>query len=142
MNHPVARYFYGWFLALWIAGPAAASAQALDTITFGDPASENSHSPSNYFTQVVTALKGQSARQCTVARPTNIYGGHLAFPLGVDPQRRNYFSLKLSGDEDGSAGINGCLYLYVPAAQYLAGSTNNYQIGFRHEGDYITLSSD
>jgi hypothetical protein len=142
MSHPAARYFCGWLLALWIAGPAVASAQAWDTITFGNTASENTHSFSNYFTQVVTGLQGQTARQCTIALPTNIYGGNLTFTLAVDPQRRNYFSIKLSGDEDGSSGINGCLYLYIPAAQYLAGSTNNYQIGFRHEGDYITLSSD
>jgi hypothetical protein len=119
--------------------PVVAPAQQLDTLIFGNSTSENSHSLSNYFTQVVT-INHQTARQCTIALPTNIYGGNLTFTMAVDPLRRNYFSVKLSGDEDGLPGVNGRLYLYVPAAQYTPGSTNNYQIGYRHEGDYMPLS--
>jgi hypothetical protein len=118
-------------------------AQTLDTIVFGDAASENNHSFSNYFTVLVTntaVSPTQTARRCTVALPTNIYGGNLTFNLTVDPLRRNYFSCRLWGGDDGSSSVNGRLYLYVPAAQYTPGSTNNYQIGFRHEGDYMPLS--
>jgi hypothetical protein len=34
----------------------------------------------------------------------------------------------------------GRLYLYVPISQFTPGNTNNYQIGYRHEGDYICLN--
>lgn len=128
--------------------PAASVAQQLDTIAFGDTSSEAAHSFSNYFTITYTntnVTPAQTARRCQSVNQTNIYGGNLNFIMAVDSTRRNYFSLKLWGGDDNSAVSGqgsdmGRLYLYVPIAQFSPGNTNNYQIGYRHEGDYICLS--
>ena len=135
-------------LFLLFAAPAVPALAYVDAITFGDPASETSHSFSNYFTVTVTngnVSPAQTTRICQSVSATNIYGGSLSFNLSVDATRRNYFSLKLWGGDDtsavsGQASDMGRLYLYVPIAQFTPGNTNNYQIGYRHEGDYACLS--
>ncbi|MEY4385337.1 MAG: hypothetical protein RLY20_620, partial [Verrucomicrobiota bacterium] len=68
----------------------------------------------------------------------------LTFKLTVDPARRNYVSVKLWGGEEpvtGQESDMGRLYLYVPASNFVAGVTNNYQVGYRHGGDYAPLNS-
>jgi fibronectin type 3 domain-containing protein len=65
--------------------------------------------------------------------------------MSVEPTWRNYFTVKFWGGDDnsavsGQASDMGRLYLYVPASQFTPGSSNNYQIGYRHEGDYICLN--
>ena len=122
--------------------------QSLDTIIFGDAASESAHSLSNYFTITVTnsgVTPAQTARRCTVVSASNIYGGNLTFNMAVDPNRRTYFSARFWGGDEGTGSFSqasdmGRLYLYVPISQFTPGNTNNYQIGYRHEGDYICLN--
>ena len=120
----------------------------MDTIIFGDAASESAHSLSNYFTITVTnsgVTPAQTARRCTVVSASNIYGGNLTFNMAVDPNRRTYFSARFWGGDEGTGSFSqasdmGRLYLYVPISQFTPGNTNNYQIGYRHEGDYICLN--
>jgi fibronectin type 3 domain-containing protein len=141
----MARFFKTVFLWLFVCGllPEGRAQTALDMIIFGNSVSENAHSFSNYCSILVTntaVSPAQTARRCTVALPTNIYGGSLTFALGVDPSRRNYFTCRFWGGDEYYGDINGRLYLYVPASQFIPGSTNHYQIGYRHEGDYMPLN--
>lgn len=130
-----------------MGGPSAFG-QTLDTILFGDNASEAAHSLSNYFTITITntaVAPAQTARRCTVVSASNIYGGNLTFNLAVDPNRRTYFSARFWGGDEGTGSFSqasdmGRLYLYVPMSQFTPGNPNNYQIGYRHEGDYICLN--
>ncbi|MDB5325939.1 MAG: hypothetical protein JWM57_1508, partial [Phycisphaerales bacterium] len=62
-----------------------------------------------------------------------MYGGDMTVTMAVDPVQRNFFTLKLWGSDDTDSG-KGRLLLYVP----IAGA--NYQVGYRHEGDYAPLS--
>jgi hypothetical protein len=120
----------------------------LDTITFGNAASETAHSFVGPNTTVIfnNALSPvQTGRQCQPIGSSNVYGGNLTFTMVVDPVWRNYFTIKLWGADDFSsvllqASDQGRLYLYVPIGQFISGNTNNYQIGYRHEGDYICLN--
>ncbi|HLP78381.1 MAG TPA: fibronectin type III domain-containing protein, partial [Candidatus Paceibacterota bacterium] len=121
---------------------------AIDTVVFGNSASETAHSFVDYFTVPYTnksVSPVQTARRCTPVAASNIYGGTLTFNLNVDSTRRNYFSVKFWGGDDYSAVTGqgsdmGRLYLYLPASQFVPGATNNYQVGYRHEGDYICLN--
>ncbi|MCE5186350.1 MAG: hypothetical protein LLF76_09520 [Planctomycetaceae bacterium] len=111
-------------------------AAPLDTIVFGNTSSEMAHGLLAISTQSFSGALGESARRCLPLDPIDYYGGSLTFIMTVDPVRRNYFTVKLwSDDDDASLGqARGRLYLYVPD-----GGTD-YQVGFRHEGDYMPLS--
>jgi regulation of enolase protein 1 (concanavalin A-like superfamily) len=117
----------------------AVRAQQLDTLIFGDAASESAHSLTQSNTVTLTGALGQPARRC-ISNPVSVYGGTLTFNMAVDPVRRNYFSVKFWGTEDFST-VNeqpsdmGALYLYIP----LGGT--NWQNGYRHEGDYFNLNA-
>ena len=120
----------------------------LDTVVFGNTASESSHAFAGADSFIVTnnsISPAQTARRCSTNNPATVDGGSLAFTLKVDPAWRNYFTVKLWGGDDfsktyGQASDMGRLYLYVPASNYVANATANYQIGYRHEGDYICLN--
>ena len=110
------------------------SAQVVDTIKFGNTASETGHTLIASNTKVLAGNLGQSARQCLVPATANIYGGSLTFTLKVNPTNRNYFTVKLWGGDDQVLTTAGRLYLYV------VDSGTDYQVGYRHGGDYIGLS--
>ena len=122
---------------------------SLDAIVFGNSASETSHAFFGPNTLVITnpaVSPPQTARRGGTNNPATVNGGSLTFTLAVDPARRNYFTVKLWGGDDASAVYEqdsnlGRLYLYVPASNYVAGAAFNYQIGYRHEGDYACLNA-
>jgi hypothetical protein len=129
-----------------IAGPASAAAGAplaessvaataapLDTVVFGNSASETAHGFSSVNSQVIAGNLSQPARQLLPYSTPTVNGGEVTFTVAVDPVQRNYFTLKLWGGDDTDQG-KGRLYLYVPA------NGVNYQVGYRHEGDYAPLS--
>ncbi|HVM61328.1 MAG TPA: hypothetical protein VMV72_10725 [Verrucomicrobiae bacterium] len=122
-------------------------AQQSDTIVFGNASSEAGHSLVANNTFSLTGALGQTARRCiSNSSASGVYGGNLTFTMNVDSFRRNYVSIKLWGGEDSSSVLEqdsnmGRLYLYVPDSQFHAGSTTNWQIGYRHEGDYIGLNA-
>jgi fibronectin type 3 domain-containing protein len=122
---------------------ATISAQSyLDKVAFGDAASEAGHSFAGVNSAIITNTSvspAQQGRRVLAATTNDVYGGWLTVTMNVDPVWRNYFSIKLWGSDDVSEQI-GRLYLYVPMSNYVAGATNNYQIGYRHEGDYAPLS--
>ncbi|WP_255433980.1 fibronectin type III domain-containing protein [Pectobacterium sp. CFBP8739] len=115
---------------------SAASVEAtglVDSITFGDTASESGHGLNGENSQTFSGALGESARKLLPFQQTSIYGGSLTFTMQVDPLRRNYVSVKLWGEDDGNINT-GRLYLYMIKDGV------EYQIGYRHEGDYAPLS--
>jgi hypothetical protein len=121
----------------------------LDTILLGNRASETAHGFVGTNTFVVTnsaVSPAQTARRGGTNNPATVNGGSLTFTLAVDPAWRNYFTVKLWGGDDFSTVYSqdsdmGRLFLYVPASNFVAGATTNYQIGYRHEGDYACLNT-
>ena len=134
---------------LCVAVSEAQSQTYLDTIIFGNPASEISHSFAGTGSFIITnnsVSPAQTARRCSTNNPATVNGGSLTFTLTVDPKWRNYFTVKLWGGDDFSSVYSqdsdmGRLHLYVPASNYVANATTNYQIGYRHEGDYACLNA-
>ena len=113
----------------------------LDTVQFGGTtaaaASELAHSlsalPSSTASDTITGGLGQAARRCLPLSPVDIYGGALSFTMAVDPVRRNYFTIRLWGSDDVDEAM-GRLLLYMTV------NGVDYQVGYRHEGDYGPLS--
>jgi hypothetical protein len=105
----------------------------LDTIIFGNTLSESGHSFASNSTQVIAGNLAQSARQELPLSPLAVNGGDMTFIMAVDPVKRNYFTVKLWGGDDTDQG-KGRLYLYIPSGGV------DYQVGYRHEGDYSPLS--
>jgi len=121
----------------------------LDTVVFGNSASETSHSFVGPVTLLVTnnsVSPAQTARRGSTNNPATVNGGSLTFKLAVDPNWRNYFTVKLWGSDDvgtvtGQDNDMGRLHLYIAASNFVAGLNTNYQVGYRHEGDYICLNA-
>jgi hypothetical protein len=136
-------------LVLLFAASVGRSQTYLDTIIFGNTASEGDHSFTGANTFIITnsvVSPAQTARRSSTNNPATVDGGPLTFTLAVDPVWRNYFTIKLWGGDDSSSVYEqdsdmGRLYLYIPASNYVASATTNYQIGYRHEGDYICLNA-
>src|SRR5437899_2010266 len=57
----------------------------LDTIVFGNSASEQAHTFSGNSTQIISGNLGQSARQELPLSPAQVNGGDMTFTLAVDP---------------------------------------------------------
>ncbi|MGD0655988.1 MAG: hypothetical protein ABSA16_16755, partial [Thermoguttaceae bacterium] len=109
------------------------AAAPLDTIVFGSTTSETNHAFSQNSSQVITGGLSQTARQLLPLSTVAVNGGDMTFTMTVDPVKRNYFTIKLWGSDDTDSG-KGRLYLYIPVDGV------NYQVGYRHEGDYAPLS--
>lgn len=126
------RTMTGLALGLGVVATALQGA-AVDILVFGDATSESSHSLSAPSTEVIAGALGQPARRALPLATVDIYGGSLSFTMNVDPVRRNYVTVKLWGADDGDIRM-GRLYLYVPVGGV------DYQVGYRHEGDYAPLN--
>lgn len=109
------------------------NAATVDTVVFGNTTSETSHTLVATSSQIIAGGVGQSARQLLPLSTVGVNGGDLTFTMNVDPVKRNYFTVKLYGSDDTDSG-KGRLYLYSVV------NGVNYQVGYRHEGDYAPLS--
>jgi len=107
----------------------------MDILRFGSADSEKVHSFAETYSEEIKGGLGQSARHLLPLDPPQINGGNMTFVMKVDPKKRNYFTIKLWGDDDGFDEM-GRLYLYIPK------NGKDYQVGFRHEGDYKPLNID
>lgn len=114
-------------------GESLTAQTALDTVIFGDTASESVHAFESTLSESFTGNLSQPARRLLPKNPVEVNGGDMSVTMAVDPVRRNYFSVKLWGGDDTDDDI-GRLYLYIPL------NGVNYQVGYRHEGDYMPLS--
>ncbi len=108
---------------------AAEATPLLDSITFGDAASELRHNLVATNSDTITGALGQPARRF-LPRPTpdqkpDWQGGSATLTIKVDPQQPNYFTIKLWGDD---VTVNR-LYLYIEGKQ----------VGYRHLGDVDSL---
>ena len=116
--------FPRWFcFALLLSGPG--SAEPLDTLVFGDAGSEAAHGMSATLSRVEAGGLGESSRRLLPGGPRPWQGGVLKFVVKVDPERQNYFTLRLWG---GDVNRN-------PMTLHVEGK----QIGYRHLGDIEVL---
>jgi fibronectin type 3 domain-containing protein len=90
-------FLAGLFISL-LSQPAPA--QTLDALTFGNPASEGSHSLNyTYSDQIASGGLGQTARRLLPKPLQDVYGGEMTFVMAIDPVQQNYFTIKLWGSD-------------------------------------------
>ncbi len=106
----------------------ADGSSSIDFIVFGDSTSERSHCLNSEGSEIKTGGLGETARELLSLDPVSYNGGSVSFVLKVDPQRQNYFTVKLWGSDKGTD--RGRLILYI----------DGQQVGYRHEGDYDVLN--
>src|ERR1017187_6091057 len=97
----------------------------VDSITFGDPPSEASHSLKAERSDAVTGGLGERARRLLPLEPQTWEGGSVSLALMVDPAKPNYATIKLWGsDKTGNLLLLFC---------------EGKQVGYRHLGDIDLL---
>ncbi|HEY0076579.1 MAG TPA: hypothetical protein VGB77_20990 [Abditibacteriaceae bacterium] len=109
--------------AFSLAGTA--QSQMLDTLKFGDGASETAHQIVAVNSDVISGGLSESARRFLPNNPADWQGGKVSFVMKVDPQKENYFTVKFWGNE-----IN---------ANRMALLVDGKMIGYRHIGDIDQL---
>lgn len=109
------------------AASSEAVANVLDTVTFGDSASEAAHGFAGEGTQVLQGVNGQPARAATPFAPNRDYDHDLTVTMTVDPARQNYFSLKLFGEDASPLSTQ----IFV----------DGEQVGFRNQGDLEAINT-
>ena len=97
----------------------------VDTITFGDSASEASHVFTANHSEIISGGLGEPARILLPQTDPAWEGGRLAFTLKVDPQKQNYATVRLWGSDT----THNQLVLFCEGKQ----------IGYRHLGDIDIL---
>ena len=115
---------------------AARGSIPMDILRFGSSDSEKTHSLSVDHAEIIKGGLDQEARQLLPLDPPQGIGGSMTFVMKVDPDKPNYFTVKLWGGDDSLPTTEqmGRLYLYVPK------DGKDYQVGYRHEGDYMPLN--
>jgi hypothetical protein len=105
----------------------------MDMMIFGADTSEKAHGLVATDSETGSGALGEPVRRLLPKNPISKYGGDLTFTMAIDPVQRNYVTLKLWGEDDTDILI-GRLYLYVVV------DGTEYQVGYRHEGDYTALN--
>ncbi|XHR27570.1 MAG: hypothetical protein ACFUZC_16695 [Chthoniobacteraceae bacterium] len=106
----------------------AGSPAGLDCITFGDADSEWHHGVEASSSEVIGGALGESARRLLPQGKHPWEGGTLKFTIAVDPQKQNYFTIRLWGSETGDSN-------------HLILECEGKQIGYLHLGDIEILDS-
>jgi hypothetical protein len=101
------------------------SSAMVDSIAFGDAASEKSHNLSGDHSEVIKGGLGESVRRLLPLTPETWEGGHLSFTLKIDPDKPNYATVRLWGSD---ATVNELIFF-----------CEGKQIGYRHLGDIDIL---
>lgn len=112
-------------ICLLLLCPVLASADVVDTLLFGDEDSEAGHGLVATGSEVLAGGLGESARRLLPGGERAWQGGGMKFVVRVDPERQNYFTIRLWG---GDVNRNQ-LTLHV----------GGKQIGYRHLGDIEAL---
>ncbi len=99
----------------------------LDTLSFGNPASEKAHATAVDQSKIVTGGLGETARVLLPRASTDWQGGTLAFTMKVNPAKQNYFTIRLWGSDT--------------TQERLVLFCESKQIGYRHLGDIDLLDS-
>src|SRR5947209_2339122 len=82
------------------AGGSPAGAQ-IDSIVFGDSASEAAHAAAAIDSEIIQGGLGLSARRPLPKSPPGYEGGRIAFSLKVDPRHLTYITFKFWGSDRG-----------------------------------------
>jgi hypothetical protein len=113
-----------WSLLALPRPPTAAD--ILDTLTFGNPASEQAHSFSDERSEVVASGGlGEPARRLLPPAAAGWSGGRMAFTLAIDPGKPVYATVRFWGSDV----TENRLFLFA----------DGKQLGYRHLGDYDIL---
>ena len=112
-------------ILLLLLCPVLSAAEVIDTLVFGDDASETAHRLAAEFSKAEAGGLGQPARVLLPGGPTPWQGGVMKFVVRVHSERQNYFTLRLWG---GDVNHNQ-MTLHV----------GGKQIGYRHLGDIEAL---
>lgn len=102
-----------------------AETSANDEIIFGHASSERKHQLQETFTEVYQGAFKETARRILPIDSGNWLGGRIAFNLKVNPEKQNYFTVRLFGSEADDAIV----MLFIEGKQ----------VGYRHLGDYDLL---
>lgn len=113
------------FSLLILLLPGLAFADLLDSLVLGNESSESAHRASADHSGVVVGGLGEKARRLMPGGALPWQGGALKFSLKVDPEKQNYFTIRLWGDD-----VN-----HNQLTLHLDGK----QIGYRHLGDIEAL---
>lgn len=111
--------------ALLLTTAGAVGAQPLDTLTFGNTASEQSHQLTAMQSDIVTGGLGDAARRLLPLATPTWKGGQVAFTMKVDPAQLNYMTVRFWGSE----GSENRLLIFCEGKQ----------VGYRHIGDVEIL---
>lgn len=123
------------------ARPASAGAGPLDTVIFGDSASEAAHKVTATGSDTVTGGLNQPARVLNPTAPASYWGGTLTFTLACNPTGTTYVTVKLWGDEydttsaeDASGSRSWRLQLFCQD-----GAGDWLQVGYEDQGEVDCL---
>ncbi|MBV9024649.1 MAG: hypothetical protein JO362_12860 [Streptomycetaceae bacterium] len=112
--------------------PSSAGVPPLDSVKFGDPASEKAHSLNATLSSTVIGGMKQTARIFHPTAPTGVWGGKAAFRLRCDPKAATYVTVKLWGSDKGYN--KGMLMLFCDGEQ-----VGHHQLG---AVDPVDIASD
>ncbi|HEY3325453.1 MAG TPA: hypothetical protein VGP72_33685 [Planctomycetota bacterium] len=104
---------------------AAEDCGLVDSLAFGDAQSEQRHALSSDHSETIKGGLGDPARRLLPLDKPEWQGGRLSFEMKVDPEKPNYFTVRLWGDDISQ----NKLILYCEGKQ----------IGYRHLGDIDLL---
>lgn len=114
------------FLLAWaLIASGLLRASLLDTVVFGNDASETAHDLQAEHSDFASGGLGESSRRLLPGGAEPWQGGTLRFTVRVDPEKQNYFTLRMWG---GDVSHNQ-LTLHV----------DGKQVGYRHLGDIEAL---
>lgn len=105
-----------------------ADATGIDSLRFGDAASEQAHDLKSDHSEVIQGGLEQPARRLLSGGPLSWEGSSLEWNMKVDPVRPNHLTVKLWGSDKGYQ--TGRLLLFA----------EGLQVGYRHESDYDVLN--
>jgi hypothetical protein len=123
-----ANFFAGLLLVAAPSVPvglAGESPAILDTITFGDAASETNHASACRNSEIINGGLGEPARILLPQADPAWEGGRVSFTLKVDPLNQNYATIRLWGSD----ATQNQLVLFCEGKQ----------VGYRHLGDIDLL---
>ncbi|HEY1719183.1 MAG TPA: hypothetical protein VGH42_12945 [Verrucomicrobiae bacterium] len=131
MKQKFLTHFFTGFLMVVLSthlasiGLVAESPAIIDSITFGDVASETNHAFSSVTSEIVKGGLDESARKLLPLQTESWQGGSMAFTLKIDPAQPNYATIRLWGSD----GSSERLILFCEGKQ----------VGYIHLGDVDLL---
>src|SRR5438067_1986404 len=78
---------------------ALSIAKPIDQLSFGDEKSEQEHGLKSDHTEAISGGLGENARRLTSLEPVSWEGGRVSFTLKIDPEKDNYFTVRLWGSD-------------------------------------------